>query len=91
MLDAGEMHLPMQAHSRKQLAKRGWWLTHVGKMVGDTQPKGKLFGCSNGKRMWANKKHHAKVGDMFKINVSKLYIALAIAPIFLINHVITNG
>ena len=30
-------------------------------------------------------------GDMFKINVSKLYIALVIALIFLTNHVITNG
>ena len=60
-------------------------------MAGDTQPKGKLFGCSNGKRTWANKKKHAKDGNMFKINVSKLYIALVIAPIFLINHMITNG
>ena len=60
-------------------------------MVGNTQPKGKLFGCSNGKRTWANKKQHAKDGKMFKINVSKMYIALAIALIFLTNHVITNG
>ena len=59
----------MQAHSRKQLAKWGWWLTHVEKMVGDAQPKGKLCGCSNGERTWANKKQHAKDGKMFKINV----------------------
>ena len=65
----------------------GWWSTHVKKMVGDTQPKGKLFGCSNGERIWANKKQHAKASDMFKINVSKLYIALAIALIFLTNNV----
>ena len=60
-------------------------------MVCDAQPKGKLCGYSNGKRTWANKKQHAKDGKMFKINVSKMYIALAIAPIFLTNHVITNG
>ena len=81
----------MQAHNRKQLAKRGWWSTHVKKMVGDAQPKRKLFGCSNGKRTWANKKQHAKAGDMFKINESKMYIELAIASIILTNHVITNG
>ena len=60
-------------------------------MVGDTQPKGKLCGCSNGERTWANKKQHGKDGKMFKINVSKMYMALAIAPIFVTNHVITNG
>ena len=81
----------MQAHHRKQLAKQGWWSIHVGKMVGNAQPKGKLCGCSNGKRTWANKKQHAKDGKMFKINVSKMHIALAIASIFLTNHVITNG
>ena len=59
-------------------------------MVGDTQPKGKLFGCSNGERMWANKKQHAKDGEIFKINVSKMYIALVIGLIFLTNHVIAN-
>ena len=91
MSNVGETHLPMQGHSRKQLAKRGWWSTHIGKMVGDAQPKGELFGFINGKIMWANKKQHAKDGEMFKINVSKMYIALAIGPIFLTNHVITNG
>lgn len=91
MPNASEIHLPMQAHSRKQLAKWGWWLTHVRKIVRDTQPKGKLFGCSNGERMWANKKHHAKADNMFKINVSKMYITLAIGLIFLTSHMITNG
>ena len=91
MLNVGETHLPMQAHSRKQLAKWGWWSTHVGKMVGDAQPKGKLIGCSNHKRIFSNKKQHAKDGENLKINVSKMYITLTIRSRFLTNHVITNG
>ena len=61
------------------------------KWLAKPNPRENLYGCSNGEIMSANKKQHAKAGDMFKINVSKLYIALAIAPIFLTNHVITNG
>ena len=60
-------------------------------MVGNTQPKGKLIDCSNGKKMLSNKKQHAKDDENVKINVSKMYIALVIAPIVLTNHVITNG
>ena len=73
------------------------WLNRAGdrhtsvKWLVTPNPRENLYGCSNGKRRSTNKKQHAKAGDMFKINVSKLYIALAIALIFLTNHVITNG
>ena len=63
----------------------------IEKMVHDARPKGKLFGCINGERMLSNKKKHAKDGEMFKINVAKMYSTLAIGLIFLTNHVITNG